>query len=599
MRVRVQKFTFVAGALVLCVLGAARATAAQEGVVASGALRLSTDAPATGSSVLPPFLVGGWALETSAASGSGVDAVHVWASPAIGPAIFLGVAAMNAARPDVAAIFGAQFQQAGFNLVVTTALPPGNYTLQVLARRASTGTFDIVEQVPVVVRGVTLSDLVPCAADQVPRFDGAAWGCATATGPQGPAGPAGPTGPIGPTGVTGPIGPTGAAGANGSTGATGPTGATGLTGTTGPAGPTGATGATGPTGATGSTGATGATGPIGATGPTGNTGPIGPTGNTGPTGPPGSANISGTPGALVKFTTPTTGGDSLIVDDGANIGVGKASTGAKLDVAGAINADAQYNLRGDRVLGMDDLANLYVGIGAFSANVSSFGNEALGFNALSSNTTGLLNVAVGNNALISNTTGEQNTAVGSGFVLGNVTTGNNNTAIGAYADVTSAGLSNATAIGANAKVNASNKVRIGDTHVTVIEGQVAFTFPSDRNKKENFEPVDGEAVLDKLRAFTLTSWNYIGQDSTQFRHYGPMAQDFFAAFGKDAVGTIGTPITMNSGDEAGILMIAVQALEKRTADVKQLEARIAQLEAQVQALLEAGERPPASSARRK
>ena len=38
-------------------------------------------------------------------------------------------------------------------------------------------------------------------------------------------------------------------------------------------------------------------------------------------------------------------------------------------------------------------------------------------------------------------------------------------------------------------------------------------------------------MLIKIRGLSLTSWNYLGQDSKQFRHYGPMAQDFFAAFG--------------------------------------------------------------------
>ena len=46
-----------------------------------------------------------------------------------------------------------------------------------------------------------------------------------------------------------------------------------------------------------------------------------------------------------------------------------------------------------------------------------------------------------------------------------------------------------------------------------------------------------------------------------------MAQDFFAAFGHDGVGQIGSETTINSGDLAGILMIAVQALEKRTAEL--------------------------------
>jgi hypothetical protein len=63
-----------------------------------------------------------------------------------------------------------------------------------------------------------------------------------------------------------------------------------------------------------------------------------------------------------------------------------------------------------------------------------------------------------------------------------------------------------------------------------------------------------------------------------------MAQDFFAAFGHDGVGQIGSETTINAGDMAGILMIAVQALEKRTAELKQKEAQIAMLESKVEDL---------------
>jgi hypothetical protein len=164
------------------------------------------------------------------------------------------------------------------------------------------------------------------------------------------------------------------------------------------------------------------------------------------------------------------------------------------------------------------------------------------------------------------------------------TTGSNNTAIGASANVSTGNLANATAIGAGAVVNANNKVRIGNTAVTVIEGQVAFTASSDKTKKENFKPVDGEDVLKRISGFELTSWNFIGHDPKEFRHYGPMAQDFFAAFGNDGVGKIGTETTINSGDIAGILMIAVQALEKRTAELKQTKEQLAELAARLQAL---------------
>jgi Chaperone of endosialidase len=129
-----------------------------------------------------------------------------------------------------------------------------------------------------------------------------------------------------------------------------------------------------------------------------------------------------------------------------------------------------------------------------------------------------------------------------------------------------------------------NKIRLGNTAVTVIEGQVPFTSSSDKTQKENFRPVDGEEVLAKMRGFALTSWNFIGHDPQAFRHYGPMAQDFFAAFGHDGVGQIGSETTINAGDMAGILMIAVQALEKRTAELHQKEARMAVLESQVEDL---------------
>ena len=52
-------------------------------------------------------------------------------------------------------------------------------------------------------------------------------------------------------------------------------------------------------------------------GPQGDPGPAGATGATGPAGPAGSANISGTTNRVIKFTDPTTGGDSAISDDGS------------------------------------------------------------------------------------------------------------------------------------------------------------------------------------------------------------------------------------------------------------------------------------------
>ncbi len=73
-------------------------------------------------------------------------------------------------------------------------------------------------------------------------------------------------------------------------------------------------------------------------------------------------------------------------------------------------------------------------------------------------------------------------------------------AVGAGANVQSGDLTNATAIGYGAVVDASNKVRIGNSAVTVIEGQVPFTTPSDGRFKYNVrEDVKGLDFILKLR----------------------------------------------------------------------------------------------------
>jgi hypothetical protein len=237
--------------------------------------------------------------------------------------------------------------------------------------------------------------------------------------------------------------------------------------------------------------------------------------------------------------------------------------------------------------GNDNTAGGYLALGR---NTTGFDNTANGDNALFGNTTGANNLASGSLALQLNTTGSGNTAVGfaAGVTTNAVnanTTGSANTFIGLDAGpATPTQLNNATAIGANALVNASNKIRLGNTSVSVIEGQVPYTFTSDKNQKENFRPVDGEQVLRKIDGLSLTSWNYIGHDPKQFRHYGPVAQEFFAAFGHDGIGTVGTDTTINSGDMEGILVIAVQALEKRTAELATLKAENADLKARLEKL---------------
>ena len=69
--------------------------------------------------------------------------MHVWAYPNAGSGtpIFLGSATYGGARPHVGAVFGNQFVNSGFTLVVP-ALAPGRYQIVVFARSRVSGTFD-------------------------------------------------------------------------------------------------------------------------------------------------------------------------------------------------------------------------------------------------------------------------------------------------------------------------------------------------------------------------------------------------------------------------------------------------------------------------
>ena len=138
------------------------------------------------------------------------------------------------------------------------------------------------------------------------------------------------------------------------------------------------------------------------------------------------------------------------------------------------------------------------------SNTTGSYNTANGLSALRANTTGSSNTADGYRALVSNTTGGANTANGYQALYSNIT-GNYNTALGYRANVSSTNLSNATAIGNGAMVSARNRVRIGNTSVSRIGGQVAWTNLSDGRIKENVqEAVPGLSFISQLRPVTYT-----------------------------------------------------------------------------------------------
>ncbi len=101
---------------------------------------------------------------------------------------------------------------------------------------------------------------------------------------------------------------------------------------------------------------------------------------------------------------------------------------------------------------------------------------------------------------------------------------------------------------------------------------------SDSTKKEHFRTENAEAVLRKVMAMPITSWNYKAQPDS-VRHIGPMAQDFHAAFG---LGTDDT--TIATVDIDGINMLAIKALAARTEQLQKALGDIAELRARIRTL---------------
>lgn len=113
-------------------------------------------------------------------------------------------------------------------------------------------------------------------------------------------------------------------------------------------------------------------------------------------------------------------------------------------------------------------------------------------------------------------------------------------------------------------------------------GSGAWEIFSDRNSKENFTPIDRREILDKVGSMPLTTWNYKTQDAS-IRHMGPMAQDFFAAFGlgedEKHIATV---------DADGVALAAIQALyeitKKQEAEISGLKEELAKMQEQIEIL---------------
>ena len=110
-------------------------------------------------------------------------------------------------------------------------------------------------------------------------------------------------------------------------------------------------------------------------------------------------------------------------------------------------------------------------------------------------------------------------------------------------------------------------------------GGTSWAPTSDRALKENFAQVDAGEILQQVASLPVETWNLRSQDPS-IRHIGPVAQDFYAAFGFGE-----DDRHINLQDATGVALAAVQGLyqqsQEQAAEITALSAENADLRQQL------------------
>lgn len=328
----------------------------------------------------------------------------------------------------------------------------------------------------------------------------------------------------------------------------------------------------------------------------------------------GAPGASDMPGRIVFLTSPD--GTAVPTEKMRVNNAGVVSLTNNLDVPNTTNAATGVITKaGTRFIHNFGVENVFAGVSAGNFSLAGANqNTGVGFLALSALTTGDFNTgigtralrdltsgggntAVGGNALLFNLIGINNTALGAS-ALQNLVTGDSNTAVGAFAgnpplatatqctflgsaaSATADGFTNSTAIGFNAQVDASNKVRIGNASITVIEGQVAYTHPSDERIKKNIQESPlGLSFISRIKPILYEK--ECGENCvTEFGFSAQNVSEVSKSLGVDFPGVSYSESTdmyyMRYNDLFAPIVKSVQEL---VAEVESLKARVSALEA--------------------
>ena len=187
---------------------------------------------------------------------------------------------------------------------------------------------------------------------------------------------------------------------------------------------------------------------------------------------------------------------------------------------------------------------------------------------------GINNTASGSYATVGG--GRDNTAAGNySFVVGRRAKNNdtNHKGVFLFADSTDADFNSTMANEFAARANGGFRFVSSSGTCTTTGGGWSCT--SDRNAKTNFAMVDARQVLLKVTGLPIQTWSF--KDNTAIRHMGPMAQDFYAAFGLGQ-----DDKTISTIDLDGVALASIQGLyhllQEKDAEIAVLEKQVATLQ---------------------
>jgi len=105
---------------------------------------------------------------------------------------------------------------------------------------------------------------------------------------------------------------------------------------------------------------------------------------------------------------------------------------------------------------------------------------------------------------------------------------------------------------------------------------------SDSEFVEQLAPIEPRKILEALVSIPIETWNYKFEDKS-IRHIGPMAQDFYAAFGMGANDKM-----IYHMDGIGVCMASIKGLyallQEQGAQIAQLQEELSQQATQIDQL---------------